>query len=451
VAIEAAAEGRVAAVPERAEMTPAPVLRPVPQGTPEGAAVPHVSDLRLLGETVRVALGAIRVNKLRSFLTMLGVVIGVAAVIAMVALGRGAQESVNARIASLGTTLVTVMPGQVFGRGIASASDRAALTIDDAKALEQRGTYIAAVQPELSKQAQVQFGSANTNTTIIGTTPNYPEVRLYQMAAGRMFSQADDQATRRVAVVGDAVLQNLNVMSADAIINQNIRIQGQQFTVIGALAPKGQGAAFGNPDDQVLIPLNTARFRIVGSDRLRTLNVLAPSESTVSFTMADITTILRREHRLRPGQDNDFNIRSQADFLNTLGETTQAFTYLLAGIAAVSLLVGGIGIMNIMLVSVTERTREIGVRKALGATRRNILLQFLIEAVVLCVMGGIGGVLLGGGIAFFAGRFAHWNMSISPGSVALALGFSAGVGILFGVWPARRAASLNPIEALRYE
>lgn len=409
------------------------------------------SALRTTLETVKVALGALKANKMRSILTMLGVVIGVAAVIAMVALGRGAQNSVSERIAALGTTLVTISPGQVFGRGVASEIDRARLQLKDAQALEEYGTMIAAVQPEMQRQAQVQLGNANTNTSVIGTSANYLEVRKYEIEAGKMFTEQDDAAGRRVVVLGSTAVTNLNIRNIDAIIGERVRIQGLQFTVVGVLKSKGQGGGFGDPDDQVLIPVTTARYRIVGSDRLRAINILAPTENDISLTMADARTILRREHRLRIGVPDDFRMRSQADFLNTLGESTQAFTFLLAGIAAVSLLVGGIGIMNIMLVSVTERTREIGVRKALGATRRNILLQFMVEAVVLCILGGIGGILLGAGIAVFAGKMAGWNMAVSPESVVLALGFSAAVGIIFGVWPARRAAALDPIEALRYE
>ena len=405
----------------------------------------------LIGETINVALAAVRANKLRSLLTMLGVVIGVAAVIAMVAIGRGAQESVKQRIAALGTTMVTVMPGQVFGRGVASGTDRAQLTIEDANALVQRGTYIAAVEPEIQRQTQVQYGNANANTSVIGTTSNYLDVQRYEMAAGRIFTPSEDQEARRVAVLGQTVLTNLGINAAEDIIGQNVRIQGLQFNVIGVLAPKGSGTPFGDPDDEILVPLTTARFRIAGVDRLRSISVLSPAESTVTLTIADIEKILRRQHRLRTGQDNDFNVRDQATFLNTLGETTQTFTYLLAGIAAVSLVVGGIGIMNIMLVSVTERTREIGVRKALGATRATIMLQFLVEAVVLCLLGGLGGVILGGGGAMLMNSLAQWNTSVSWSSVALALGFSGAVGILFGVWPARRAAALDPIEALRYE
>ena len=217
------------------------------------------------------------------------------------------------------------------------------------------------------------------------------------------------------------------------------------------LASKGQGGGFSNPDDQILVPIETARYRLFGSDRLRSVNVLAPTEDDIPVTMAEVQRILRREHRLRPGQEDDFQIRNQADFLTTLGETTQVFTYLLAGIAAVSLLVGGIGIMNIMLVSVTERTREIGIRKALGATQQTILLQFLIEALVLCLLGGIFGIAFGAGAAIVARSAFHWNTSVGASSILLAFLFSAAVGILFGVWPARRAASLDAIESLRYE
>ena len=404
----------------------------------------------LLGETIAVALGALRANKLRSMLTMLGVIIGVAAVVAVVALGRGAQQSVNARISALGTTLLTVVPGQVFGRGVASGSDRARLTLDDANALVERGTVIAAVEPEMSQQLQIQYAAKNANTSVIGTTANYPEVRKYTIENGRMFSDAEDRGRERVVVLGASIPTNLGTSGA-SLVGEPIRSGGLQYTVVGVLAPKGQTGGFQNPDDQVLIPINTARFRAFGTDRLRSLNVLAPSEAEIPAAKADVQKVLRRAHKLRPGTDDDFSIRNQSDFLATLGETTQDFTALLAGIAAVSLLVGGIGIMNIMLVSVTERTREIGVRKALGATRRNILLQFLIEAVVLCLLGGVGGVILGAGGAVVMNKVAAWTTSVSWMSVVIALIFSAFVGILFGVWPARRAAALDPIVALRYE
>ena len=405
----------------------------------------------LLGETFGVALGALRANKLRSFLTMLGVVIGVGAVIAVVALGRGAQQSVNARISALGTTLLTVRAGHVYGAGhVASGTDRARLRVSDAKALDSVTSVIAAVAPEMEKTLQVQYLNTNTNTSVLGTTANYLEVRKYTMDKGKMFTQGDDRASRRVAVLGASVPVELGV-APETLIGQNVRIGGFLFEVVGVLASKGSAGGFGDPDDQALIPITTAQFRVFGNDRVRQIGVLATSEDQIPYAMAQIQKILRREHRLRVGQGDDFEIRNQADFLSTLGETTQIFTFLLSGIAAVSLLVGGIGIMNIMLVSVTERTREIGVRKALGATPQNILLQFLIEAVVLCLLGGIGGVIVGWAGAVALAKFGNFNTSVALSSVVLAFFFSGFVGILFGVWPARRAASLDPIQSLRYE
>jgi putative ABC transport system permease protein len=405
----------------------------------------------LLGEIITVALGALRANKLRSLLTMLGIVIGVAAVIAVVALGSGAQSATKARISSLGTTLLIVMPGQQRGGGGVAFDQSVKLTIADAKALEDRATNLNAVQPEINSRVQVQYLNQNASTSAVGTTANYLTVRKYELAAGRMFTTQEDEGRQRVVVLGQTVVTNLGIRSADAIIGENVRIKGLQFQVIGILKPKGQSSPFGDPDDQVLIPLTTGRFRVFGTDRLRSISVLAQSEEKIPDAMADVQKVLRREHRLTSAKADDFQIRSQADFLNTLGETTAVFTYLLSGIAAVSLLVGGIGIMSIMLVSVTERTREIGIRKALGTTSANILLQFLIEAVVLCLLGGLVGAAVGNGGALAMSKFAQWNTQISPSSIVMAFVFSAVVGVLFGVWPARRAASLDPIVALRYE
>ncbi len=405
----------------------------------------------LIGEILTVALGALRANKLRSLLTMLGIVIGVAAVIAVVALGAGAQSAVKARISSLGTTLLTVMPGQQRGGGGVAFDQSVKLTIADARALEEKSTNLNAVQPEINSRVQVQYLNQNASTSAVGTTANYLTVRKYELGGGRMFTSQEDEGRQRVVVLGQTVVTNLGIRSPDAIIGENVRIKGLQFQVIGILKPKGQSSPFGDPDDQVLIPITTGRFRVFGTDRLRSISVLAQSEEKIPDAMADVQKVLRRQHRLTSAKPDDFQIRSQADFLNTLGETTAVFTYLLSGIAAVSLLVGGIGIMNIMLVSVTERTREIGIRKALGATSANILLQFLIEAVVLCLLGGLVGAAVGSGGALAMSRFAQWNTQISPSSIVMAFVFSAVVGVLFGVWPARRAANLDPIVALRYE
>jgi putative ABC transport system permease protein len=407
----------------------------------------------LFGEIISVALSALRANKLRSLLTMLGIVIGVAAVIAMVALGSGAQQAVKDRIASLGTTLLSVSPGQQRGFGAAIGGQRKRMTIEDAKSLDDANRLpdVIAVEPEMQKSSQVTWTNQNTNTSIIGTTANYLTVRNYKLASGRMFTEAEDAGQRRVAVVGPTVAANFGLSTPDALVGEDIRIGGVQFTVIGTTEPKGQGSTFGDPDAQILIPITTGRYRVFGSNWVRSINVLASTEDNIPLAMAEIQKALRRAHRLRADAPDDFQIRSQTDFLTTTAETTQVFTYLLAGIAGVSLLVGGIGIMNIMLVSVTERTREIGIRKALGATRSNILLQFLIEAVVLCCLGGVVGIALGAGGAQILSKTAGWNTQISFSAVGIAFGFSAVVGVLFGVWPARRASVLDPIVALRYE
>jgi putative ABC transport system permease protein len=405
----------------------------------------------LIGEIISVALGALRANKLRSALTMLGIVIGVGAVIAVVALGTGAQQAVKDRIAALGTTLLTVSPGQQRGQGVAIAGAQKRLTIDDAKAVDERATNLIAVQPEMRSSQQIVFGNKNANTTIVGTSPNYLEVRKYTLRAGKMFTAADDEGRQRVVVLGNTVLTNLGVTTPEALIGETVRIRGTQFTVVGVLASKGQASAFQDPDDEVLIPIETARFRVNGTDRLNSISALAESEEKIPDAMGDIQRVLRREHRIAQGLPDDFQIRNQSDILATTQETTQVMTYLLSGIAAVSLLVGGIGIMNIMLVSVTERTREIGIRKALGATRFNILLQFLIEAVVLCCLGGVLGIGLGAGGALIMSKTAGWSTQVSTAAIVMAFAFSAFVGVAFGVWPARRAAVLDPIVALRYE
>jgi len=402
----------------------------------------------LLGEIIVVALEALRANKLRSLLTMLGIIIGVGAVITMIALGSGAQKAVQDRIQALGPTLLSIYPGQSFMRGVASGA-RVSITLDDDTALVNNARYLSAVVPELSNNLQVQLGSQNINVTLMGTTPTYVPIHNYTVTVGRMFTAGDDAARRRVAVLGSAVPQMLNA-NRDAMIGQEILIRGITFEIIGVLSEKG-AQGFSNPDEQILVPLQTARYRLIGTDRLRDITVDVNDVANMNLAMIEIERVLRRQHKIRPGQDNDFQIRNQTDILATFQQTTETFKYLLAGIAAVSLLVGGIGIMNIMLVSVTERTREIGVRKALGATRFNIMFQFLVEALVLCLAGGLIGVLLGSLGALLISKLAQWNTLISPLAIILAFVFSAAVGLFFGIWPARRAAALDPIVALRYE
>ena len=401
----------------------------------------------LLGEIIRLALQSIQANFFRAFLTMLGVIIGVAAVITMVALGSGAQRAIDEQIQALGANILTVSASHRFSRGI--ARNQLTLTVDDAKALEEHGRYARAVVPEINTRMQVKYGNRNLNVSLIGTTPNYDEVRGFELDHGRMFSARDEQGRRRVVVVGADIPGMLEV-APEELLGGTLLIRAIPFDVIGIFRPKGS-MGFGSPDNDIWIPLSTAQFRVTGTERLENISVQVADGISLEKAMVDVERVLRKEHRLLPGKDNDFAIYDSKQFLNTRQEATQIFTYLLAGIAGVSLLVGGIGIMNIMLVTVTERTREIGVRMALGATRGNILLQFLVESMILCVLGGIVGIVLGWGTASLLSRFAGWQTLVSPMAIAAAFAFSAGVGLFFGIWPARRAARLDPIEALRYE
>ena len=403
----------------------------------------------LLGETFAVAISSIRSNALRSMLTMLGIIIGVGAVITMVALGSGAQKAVEDRIAALGANVFTVFAGQ--GRsGAIMITDRTVLSTDDYEALRRDATLLSAVVPEAQQAQQVVYGNQNRNLQVIGTTANYTDVRNYTVPYGRMFTDGDDAARQRYAVLGSAVPEMLGGNPA-AMIHQTIFIRGIPFEIIGVLSPKGASGGFQNPDEQILIPLQTAQYRVFGTNRLRSMSIEVQDGVPIEQGMVDLERVLRREHHIRPGEPNDFTIRNQQDVLQTQQQATRVFTTLLASIAAVSLVVGGIGIMNIMLVSVTERTREIGVRKALGATRGNILLQFLIEALTLCILGGVLGILVGVATTIVLARVMQWNTLISPAAVVVAFGFSALVGLFFGIWPARRAARLDPIVALRYE
>ncbi|HWV56730.1 MAG TPA: ABC transporter permease [Longimicrobiales bacterium] len=400
-------------------------------------------------EILRVALSAVWANKLRSTLTMLGIVIGIAAVITMLALGGGAQQQIQAQLQSMGTNVLTVSPGAQFQGGIDRGTS-ARLTVAAAEALMVEPRYIRDVAPEMEGRAQVVYGRQNANLSILGTWPSYFDIQNHELAMGRLFTMVEDQGRRRVAVVGYNVAERLGLLDPSLLLGQSVEIRGIPFEVVGILKAKGQ-SGFASPDEVVYIPIGTAEGRVLGTDRVRSIYVKALDEKSMDPAMAEIDRVLRREQKLRPGQASNFSIRDQTALLETFEAATRTFTYLLAGIAAVSLLVGGIGIMNIMLVSVTERTREIGVRKALGARRGAIMFQFLIEALVLCLAGGLVGVGVGVGGSHIVSNVAGWNTGINVGAIVLALAFSGGVGLFFGLWPARRAAVLDPIVALRYE
>ncbi|HEX6996920.1 MAG TPA: ABC transporter permease [Gammaproteobacteria bacterium] len=402
----------------------------------------------LVGEIILVALQSIRANLFRAMLTMLGIVIGVGAVIAMLAAGAGAQRRIDEQIAALGANVLNVTASQFFARGV--SRDQQTLRVDDVDALRTDARYIDLVVPEIQARGQLKLDNRNTNARLTGTTAEYQEIFNYDVAHGRFFTAADDDARRRVAVVGADIPERLEVEPA-ALVGRTLSINGQPFEVIGVLASIGGGFGNQNPDFGVFIPLRTAERRVMGREELDNISVRVADGAPLERAMVDIERILRREHKLLPGQPNDFAIVDRRDFLSTQQEAQQTFTMLLASIAGVSLVVGGIGIMNIMLVSVTERTREIGIRKALGATRFSVMLQFLVESVTLCVLGGVLGILLGAGTAAMLSRLAGWQTFVTPQSVALAFVFSVAVGLFFGLWPARRAARLDPIEALRYE
>ncbi|MGH7494814.1 MAG: ABC transporter permease [bacterium] len=402
-------------------------------------------------ESLDVALGAVVANKMRSALTMLGIIIGVGAVITMVALGEGAQRAVQERIQSLGSNLLFVGPGSSRSGPVSmAAGSRINMKRKDIDALLAQCEDIVDAVPEFSRSAQVKYGNRNTNTRITGVTPNYGEVRNVAAVSGRYFTAQEEATRSRVCLIGSTVRDNLFERGEDPV-GKTIRISRMNFQVIGVLETKGQSGGWMNPDDQVLIPLATAQMRLFGVDYISNAALKVADASLMDKAFYDVERVLRRQHRLRDTQDNDFNIRNQADILATFTSTSQTFTSLLAGIAGVSLIVGGIGIMNIMLVSVTERTREIGIRKAVGARRRDILFQFLMEALALSLIGGLIGVLLGVSASHLLARLANWNTLISWESIGVSFLFSAMVGVIFGLYPARRAAGQDTIVALRYE
>lgn len=399
-------------------------------------------------ESLYIAISSIYSNRLRSFLTMLGVIIGVASIVSLISVGRGASESITSSIRGLGSNLLFIMPGQATAGGSRMGMGSAlTLTYEDYKAVADKVSNIRAVSPEVSKAYLVSYGNQNTSTSIVGTNPEYEIARNIKLADGRFISNEDVSGTRKVAVIGDTVYKNLD---KGDLLGKRILINRIPFTVIGLLSAKGQ-AGFLDQDDQIIIPVTTAFYRLSGDTTLRSINIAVDSEENMPSVQKDVEQLLRKRHRIQKGEPDDFVVRSQTDILGTLANITGIFTVLLGGIASISLLVGGIGIMNIMLVSVTERTREIGIRKALGAKRRDVMSQFLIESVVLSGLGGIVGVvfgILGSRLISNLGGFAT---SIEPAPLLLAFSFSLFIGVFFGVYPARKAAHLDPIEALRYE
>ncbi|HRU05618.1 MAG TPA: ABC transporter permease [Candidatus Brocadiia bacterium] len=396
----------------------------------------------LIWTIIKVALRSLCANKLRSFLAMLGIIIGVAAVISMLALGSGARKQVLDRMTAMGMNLLIVRPGAATRGGVRSSASYRSLRVEDAEAILAKVPGVEAVAP------QVKYFNHNTNTTIAGSTLTYLSLRNFELDKGRGFSSEEENRAARLAILGAKAAEDL--FGEQNPVDSVIKIKGINFRVLGVLKAKGDQGWF-NPDDMVVIPYLTAMRQVFGQIHLSEIDLKARDGADLIGMEAAVTQLLRKRHRLRPEADNDFHVRNQAELIETASSIIQTFTILLGGIAGISLVVGGIGIMNIMLVTVTERTREIGVRKAIGARDRDILRQFLIESVLISGLGGALGIAAGFGVAAAVERYSEYTTIVEPYSVILSLAVSASVGIFFGFYPAYRAACLDPIEALRYE
>ena len=400
--------------------------------------------------TLRIALRALGRNKLRAFLTMLGIIIGVGAVIAMVAIGEGAKSTIRSQIAALGTNVLIILPGSNVQGGVRAGFGNVNTLLDsDAKAMARELRSVAFSSPVLRRQDQVVSGNLNWGTLAQGVAPEFQQIRDWQIAEGRFLHEGDMDSAAKVAVIGQTVARQL--FGNDDALDAVIRIRNIPFRVVGVLAPKGQTGQGTDQDDTIMIPYTTMQKRLMRITWVQSIVVRAVSAERVDEAQEQITLLLRQRHRIGPDREDDFNVRNLSDIAEAATTTARVMAVLLGSVASISLLVGGIGIMNIMLVSVTERTREIGIRMAVGARSRDIMLQFLVEAVVMAATGGLIGILLGVGSSEVIKQWAQWPTLIDPAIIVIAFLFSGAVGVFFGFYPARKAASLDPIDALRYE
>ena len=401
----------------------------------------------LILDLFKMALRSLIANTMRTFLTTLGMIIGVASVISMISIGEGARQQTLSTIEKFGTNIITIKPGRKKNRHVSSDMVKT-LKLSDAEAIEKSIPLITGVAAQVYRSAQLKYGSKNTNTTVRGTGEKYLKLSNFTIERGRYFNKEEVQSVRKVAVIGSTVVKNL--FGDISAIGKEIKVDGNNYLIIGSTEQKGALSWF-DPDDQIFIPVTTAQKRLFGIHHIQSIDVQAKKMEDLEVIKKDIDSLLRIRHGIRKTEDSDFHVQNSSQWLNSWGDAAKTFTYLLGGIAAISLLVGGIGIMNIMLVSITERTKEIGIRIAIGAKKSEIMEQFLIESVLISFIGGGLGILLGIIISRTVSKIGGWDTIVSTQSIILAFGFSVAIGIFFGFYPARKAANLNPIDALRYE